>query len=73
MAHKTFNAKSITIAELKAIAQELIDYGTITEYTRGICELLADVDGREGVGTEQRSKEIAIELGIDPAIANTAW
>jgi hypothetical protein len=35
------------------------------EYARGICELLASVDGVEDVDTGTRSVEIANEIGLN--------
>jgi len=37
--------KTYTIEELKLAASNLIEDGSNKEYTRGICELLADIDG----------------------------
>ena len=55
--------KQITVDRLKELAKMLVDDGINVEYTRGICELIADVDGIEDVGHGERSQQIANELG----------
>jgi hypothetical protein len=52
------------ITYLKSLAKMLVDDGENQEYTRGILELLAYVDGKEDVDTEARSNEIAVELEL---------
>ena len=43
---KMSKAKQIlSVKELKNLARFLIDDGSNKEYTRGICELIADIDG----------------------------
>lgn len=53
-----------TAETLKKLAIDLIDDGSNTEYLRGICELIGDIDGKDGVGLVDRSIEIAQELGV---------
>lgn len=73
MQHRTYNAKTVTIAEIKAIAQMLIDGEHADEYTRGICELIADLDAKEDMPTDQRAKEIANELGVEKEVIDSLW
>ena len=62
--------KTIDLEEkvsLKVIMHEakgLVDDGENTEYTRGICELIADLAGHEGKDHADRAIEIAKELGV---------
>ena len=56
--------KTISIEKLKATAKDLLDDGSNIEYTRGICELLADVDGIEDMPHAERALQIAIELNL---------
>lgn len=51
--------------ELIKAAKLLIDSGTHSEYTRGICELIADLFGRPGTFHADRAVEIAQEIGLD--------
>ena len=50
------------IEYIKEIAKPLIDDGENIEYTRGICELIADLDGVEDVFNDERSEQIKDEL-----------
>ncbi len=50
------------IKYIKKLAKSLVDDGQNTEYTRGICELIADLDGIEDVYHGERSEEIRQEL-----------
>ena len=50
------------IEYIKTLAKPLIDDGENIEYTRGICELIADLDGIEDVFHEERSEQIKDEL-----------
>jgi hypothetical protein len=50
------------IKYIKELAKPLVDDGENAEYTRGICELIADLDGVEDVQHEDRSEEIRQEL-----------
>lgn len=63
-----------SIQLIKQKAKDLIDpsdgSGINSEYTRGICELIADIDGKVDVPLDVRSKQVAIELGVHPDIAN---
>ena len=62
--------KTLTITRLKMAAKLLIDDGSNAEYTRGICELIADVDGTPDVYHADRTEQIAKELGLsDETIA----
>jgi len=47
---------------IKELAKPLIDDGENIEYTRGICELIADIDGKEDISHEDRSEEIKHEI-----------
>lgn len=58
---------------IKAVAKELIGDGRNTEYTRGICELIADLDGKKGIDHAERSFEIAIELGVNKDVAECMY
>ena len=50
------------IEYIKKIAIPLIDDGSNVEYTRGVCELIADIDGKEDVFHEERTEDIRNEL-----------
>lgn len=65
--------KHVSIQHIKLIATELIDKDRDTEYTRGICELIADIDGKQDTPHDVRSKQVAIELGIPETIASRIW
>lgn len=56
--------KTVTVQQLKNVAKILIDDGTNTEYVRGICELIADVDGISEMDHAERAIEIAEEIGM---------
>jgi len=47
---------------LKQLAKLLVDDGENTEYTRGICELIAEIDAVEDVDHGERSEEIRCEI-----------
>jgi hypothetical protein len=47
---------------IKHLAKPLIDDGENVEYTRGVCELIADLDPKADVYHEDRSDEIKQEL-----------
>ncbi len=55
-------AKEILVKELKNLARFLIDDGSNKEYTRGICELIADIDGIPELDHSIRAEQIRIEL-----------
>lgn len=61
--------KNITIQEIKEYAKDLICDSPLhtnelgAEYNRGICELIADLDGIPDVFHEDRAQQIAEELG----------
>lgn len=70
--------KNVSIQLIKKRASDLLDIDLSvphvnTEYTRAICELIADIDGKLDVPLDVRSKEIAIELGIPEDIAIKIW
>ena len=50
------------IKHIKKLASLLIDDGENGEYTRGICELIADIDGIPDVHHQDRTAEVKIEL-----------
>lgn len=50
------------ISFLKNIAKMLVDDGENVEYTRGICELIAEIDGIEDIPTDERAEQIRQEL-----------
>ncbi len=50
------------IKEIKYLARFLIDDGSNKEYTRGICELIADMDGIPELDHSIRAEQIRIEL-----------
>ena len=50
------------VKKLKNLARFLIDDGSNKEYTRGICELIADVDGIPELDHSIRAEQIRIEL-----------
>lgn len=54
--------KKEQIEHIKELAKLLIDDGSNLEYTRGICELIADIDGRPTMDHEDRAEEIRKEL-----------
>ena len=56
--------KAISKAKLLELAKSLVDDGENIEYTRGICELIADLDGIHDVPHAERSEQIAEELGL---------
>ena len=47
---------------IKNLAKPLVDDGENLEYTRGICELIADIDGKPDMAQEVRAEEIKAEL-----------
>ena len=53
------------VGKLKDLAKPLIDDGSNREYTRGICELIADIDGIPEVEHAVRAEQIRIELLSD--------
>jgi hypothetical protein len=65
--------KTINIDTLKKVAKDLIDDGTNVEYVRGICELIADVDGLIDVDHAERAMQIAVELGMSEHAANSLY
>ncbi|MCA6367641.1 MAG: hypothetical protein IM631_12900 [Cytophagales bacterium] len=56
--------KTVNIETLKDIARNLLQDGANTEYARGICELIADVDGLPEVDHGVRSVQIGEELNV---------
>ena len=54
------------IEHIKKLAKQLIDDGSNKEYTRGICELIAGIDGIPDVFLDERSEQIKEEL-LTPA------
>jgi len=59
---------------IKKEAKILVDDGLNIEYTRGITELIASVDGIEDVDTAERSEQIRKEIiGTETSIMNTYW
>jgi hypothetical protein len=62
MKTKMEKAKEILVKELKNLARFLIDDGSNKEYTRGICELIADIDGIPELDHSLRAEQIRIEL-----------
>ncbi len=56
----TFSKEQIEY--IKNLAKPLVDDGENLEYTRGICELIADLDGVEDMYHADRSEEIRQEL-----------
>jgi hypothetical protein len=50
------------ILKLKEAAVDLIDDGSNSEYVRGICELIAEMDPITEVDLEDRSNQIKEEL-----------
>jgi hypothetical protein len=61
------------IDKIKKIAKNLIDDGTNVEYVRGICELIADIDGKEETPHADRAIEIAKELGLSEYAAKNLY
>jgi hypothetical protein len=59
----------IAIVKLKQIASQLVDNENV-EYTRGICELIADCDGVEGIDHADRAMQIGIQLGLSENTVN---
>jgi len=59
------------LTHLKKFATILVDDGDNVEYTRGICELIAEFDGIEGVDHETRSEQIRSEIIIDITAEST--
>lgn len=57
--------KTVDIDRLKTIAADLVEDGINIEYTRGICELIAEVDGIEDVSHGERACQIAKEIGVE--------
>jgi len=53
------------IEYIKNTAKILVDDGDNKEYTRGIAELIADLDGKPDVDHADRSDEITIEITQD--------
>lgn len=47
---------------IKNLAKPLIDDGENVEYTRGICELIADLDPKADISHEDRSDEVKNEI-----------
>jgi hypothetical protein len=64
---------TIEIAALYAAAKGLIDTDRVCEYTRGICELIAEVDGKPDIPLDVRSKEVALQLGVAQEIADRTF
>ena len=60
MKHEPFTQAQINY--IKQIAKYLVDDGENEEYTRGICELIADIDGKPDVFHEERAKQIKSEI-----------
>jgi len=56
----SFTAEQIDL--IKNIAKPLVDDGENLEYTRGICELIADIDGKPDMLQEVRAEELRVEL-----------
>lgn len=54
----------VKLSTVKTLGKSLIDDGENIEYTRGVCELIADLDGVEDVGHAERTLQIAEELGV---------
>ena len=57
--------KNETIDKLKYHAKFLVDTGENVEYTRGICELLAEIDCTPECHSAERAQQIAFELGLN--------
>lgn len=55
-----FSKEQITY--IKKLAKLLIDGGENDEYTRGVCELIANIDGIPEVFHYERSEQIKQEL-----------
>ena len=60
MKHEPFTQAQINY--IKQIAKYLVDDGENEEYTRGICELIADIDGKPNVFHEERAEQIKSEI-----------
>lgn len=52
----------INIQKIKIFAKTLIEDSDNIEYARGICELIAEIDGIPEVENAERASQIAIEL-----------
>jgi hypothetical protein len=65
--------KTVNIDTLKKVAKDLIDDGTNVEYVRGICELIADIDGLADVEHAERAMQIAVELGMSEHAAKQMY
>ncbi len=65
--------KQITIENIKTAAQGLIDTDRISEYTRGICELIAEIDAIKDVSHADRSAQIAAELQVHANVITNMW
>lgn len=63
----------ININTIYARAADLIDTDRPSEYTRGICELIAELDAVIDTPHDVRAKEVAIKLGISNTIASMIW
>lgn len=53
---------SLQIDLIKELAQPLVGDGDNHEYTRGICELIADIDPKGNMCQEERAEELRVEL-----------
>lgn len=53
---------SLQIDLIKELAQPLVGDGDNHEYTRGICELIADIDPKGNMAQEERAEELRVEL-----------
>lgn len=56
--------KTVSIETLKDRARELLQDGAASEYARGICELIAEVDGLPEVDHGERAVQIGQELNV---------
>lgn len=69
--------KTVKLITLKAAAKILIsdevDETANFEYVRGICELLADIDGRPDIDHGERACQIARELGMPESTIRTMY
>lgn len=64
----------MNIKEVKNRAKQLIyDDFENTEYARGICELIGDLDGVEDLPLGERAVQIAIELGANKEFINKMY
>lgn len=55
--------RKYTIEEIKKAAEILVDNHNI-EYSRGVCELIADLDEEPDVEHGERAQQISKELGL---------